>query len=146
MFLLFLYLSSEKEGIGTTFMIFICAFSLVLTHQLTTFLALFIFPPFILVTFVKSKGRHPKAWIAGLLGGVIAFLIYYFLPMLPFLSSFIDIVFFQVKIMIYQVPSVTPYAFMVNFGFILFLALSGLAIAFFKLKEKKLLSFYLLLS
>jgi len=146
MFLLFLYLSSEKEGVGTTLMIFIFAFSLVLTHQLTTFLALFIFPPFIIVTFLKSKGRYPKAWIATLLGGVIAFLIYYFLPILPYLSSVIDIVFFQLKTMLYQVPSVTPYAFVVNFGFILFLAFSGLAIAFFKLKEKKLLSFYLLLS
>src|SRR4030066_1579838 len=146
MFLLFLYLSSEKEGVGTTLMIFIFAFSLVLTHQLTTFLALFVFPPFIIVTFLKSKGRYPKAWIAALLGGVIAFLIYYFLPILPYLGSLIDIVFFQLKAMIYQIEYVTPYAFMVNFGFILFLAFSGLAIAFFKLKEKKLLRFYLLLS
>src|SRR4030065_1311075 len=108
MFLLFLYLSSEKEGVGTTLMIFIFAFSLVLTHQLTTFVALFIFPPFILITFLKFKGRYPKAWIAALLGGVIAFLIYFFLPILPYLRSLIDIVFFQFKAMIYQVPSVTP--------------------------------------
>jgi asparagine N-glycosylation enzyme membrane subunit Stt3 len=146
MCLLFLYLSLEKKGLETTFMIFVFTFSLVLTHQLTTFLALFIFPPFILVMLVKSKGRYPRAWVAALLGGIIAFALYYLLPILPYLGDLIDIVFFQLKEMLYQVPSVTPYAFMVNFGFILFLAFSGLIIAFFKLKEKKLLSFYLLLS
>jgi hypothetical protein len=144
--LLFLYLSSEKKSLGTTFIIFIFTFSLVLTHQLTTFLALFIFPPFILVMLVKYKGRYPRAWIAALLGGAIAFAVYYFLPILPYLGSLIDIVFFQLKEMVYQIPSVYPHAFMVNFGFIIFLAFSGLVVAFFKLREKKSLSVYLLLS
>jgi hypothetical protein len=144
--LLFLYLSSEKKSLGVTFIIFIFTFSLVLTHQLTTFLALFIFPPFFLVMLVKYKGRYPKAWIAALLGGAIAFAVYYLLPILPYLGSLIDIVFFQLKEMVYQIPSVYPQAFMVNFGFIIFLAFSGLVIAFFKLKERKSLSAYLLLS
>lgn len=144
--LLFLYLSLEKKSLGTTFVIFILTFSLVLTHQLTTFLALFIFPPFILIMLIKYKGRYPKAWVAALLGGVIAFAVYYLLPILPYLGSLIDIVFFQLKEMVYQIPAVYPHAFMVNFGFIIFLAFSGLAIAFLKLKEKKSLSVYLLLS
>jgi hypothetical protein len=144
--LLFLYLSSEKKSLGTTFMIFIFTFSLVLTHQLTTFLALFIFPLFILVMLVKYKGRYPRAWVAALLGGVVAFAVYYLLPILPYLGSLVDIVFFQLKEMVYQIPAVYPHAFMVNFGFILFLAFSGLPIAFFRLKEKKSLSVYLLLS
>ena len=144
--LLFLYLSSEKKSLGATFIIFIFTFSLVLTHQLTTFLALFIFPPFILVMLVKYKGRFPRAWVAALLGGVIAFAVYYLLPILPYFGSLIDIVFFQLKEMVYQIPSVYPQAFMVNFGFIIFLAFSGLVIAFFKLKAHKSLSVYLLLS
>jgi asparagine N-glycosylation enzyme membrane subunit Stt3 len=144
--MLFLYLSSEKKSLGATFIIFIFTFSLVLTHQLTTFLALFIFPPFILVMLVKYKGRYPRAWVAALLGGVIAFAVYYLLPILPYLGSLIDIVFFQLKEMVYQIPSVYPQAFMVNFGFIIFLAFSGLVIAFFKLRARKSLSVYLLLS
>jgi hypothetical protein len=144
--LLFLYLSSEKKSLSVTFIIFIFTFSLVLTHQLTTFLALFIFPPFFLVMLVKYKGRYPMAWIAALLGGAIAFAVYYLLPILPYLGSLIDIVFFQLKEMVYQIPSVYPQAFMVNFGFIIFLAFSGLVIAFFKLRERKSLSVYLLLS
>jgi hypothetical protein len=144
--MLFLYLSSEKKSLGVTFIIFIFTFSLVLTHQLTTFLALFIFPPFILVMLVKYKGRYPRAWVAALLGGVIAFAVYYLLPILPYLGSLIDIVFFQLKEMVYQIPSVYPQAFIVNFGFIIFLAFSGLVIAFFKLRARKSLSVYLLLS
>jgi hypothetical protein len=144
--MLFLYLSSEKKSLGATFIIFIFTFSLVLTHQLTTFLALFIFPPFILVMLVKYKGRYPRAWVAALLGGVIAFAVYYLLPILPYLGSLIDIVFFQLKEMVYQIPSVYPQAFIVNFGFIIFLAFSGLVIAFYKLRARKSLSVYLLLS
>ena len=144
--LLVLYLSLEKKSFGTTFVIFLFTFSLVLTHQLTTFLAIFIFPPFIVVMLLKHKGRYPKAWVAALLGGVIAFAVYYLLPILPYLGSLIDIVFFQLKEMVYQIPAVYPHAFMINFGFIIFLAFSGLAIAFFKLKERKSLSVYLLLS
>jgi hypothetical protein len=146
MCLLFFYLPLGRKGLGNTFLIFIFAFSMVLSHSLTTFLAFIILPPFIFVMLVKSKGHYPKVWVAALLGGVIAFLLYYFLPLLPYIGSLFSIVFFQLKTMVYQVPSVTFNAFLVNFGFTLFLAFLGVAIAFFKLREKKTLSFYLLLS
>jgi hypothetical protein len=145
MILLLMYLALPLKSIGNTILAFIFAFSLVLSHQLATFLAVFILPPFILVMLVKSKGRQSKALIATVLGGTIAFLIYYVKPILPFLGDIVSIVFFQLTAMLYQVPSVSFHAFMVDFGFVLFLAFAGLVVAFFELRKRKSLSFYLLL-
>lgn len=146
MMLLFIYLNLERKGLGNTLTIFSLAFSLVLTHQLTTFIAFIIFPPFILIILFKSKGKFPKAWIAALIGGVIAFSLYYLMPLLPYLSSFIDIVFFQLETMIFQIPAVSLEEFIINFGFILFLACIGIIIAYPKLREKKFLELYYLLT
>lgn len=146
MTLLFVYLSLERKGFGNTLIIFALSFSLVLTHQLTTFLAFIIFPPFILIMLLKSKGNYPKAWVAALIGGAIAFSLYYLLPLLPYLGSFIDIVFFQLETMLFQVPAVSAEEFIINFGFILFLAFFGIIITFMKLRKKGSLGIYLLLS
>ena len=145
MMLLIVYLNLDRKGLGNTLTIFSLAFSLVLTHQLTTFLAFIIFPPFILIMLFKSKGKFPKAWIAALVGGVVAFLLYYLMPLIPYLSSFIDIVFFQLETMIFQIPAVSLEEFIINFGFILLLAFFGIVIAFPKLKEKNRLGLYYLL-
>ncbi len=146
MSLLLIYLSLERKGIGNTVTIFTLTFSLVLTHQLTTFLAFIIFPPFIFIMLITSKGKYPKAWIAALIGGAIAFSLYYLMPLLPYLGSFIDIVFFQLETMLFQVPAVSAEKFIVNFGFILFLAFFGIILTFFKLRKRGNLGFYLLLS
>jgi hypothetical protein len=143
---LLMYLALPIKSSGNTAVAFILAFSLVLSHQLATFLAIFILPPFIIVVLVKSKGHFSKALFAAVLGGVIAFLIYYVKPILPFLGEVISIVFFQLKAMLYQVPFVSFDSFMVNFGFVFFFALAGLVIAFFELRKRKSLSFYLLLA
>ena len=146
MVLLFVYLSLERKGLGNTVIIFALAFSLVLTHQLTTFLAFIIFPPFIFIMLLKSKGSYPKAWVAALIGGTIAFSLYYLMPLLPYLGSFIDIVFFQLKTMLFQIPAVSAEEFIINFGFILFFAFVGIILAFIELRKKGSLGIYFLLS
>lgn len=146
MCLLFLYLSFVRKGFGPILMTFIIAFSLVLSHDLAAFLTVVILPPFFLVMFIKFKGHYSKAWIAAILGGAIAFFLYYFQAILSNIDVLISHVFFAIKTYLYQVPSVTVYSFIENFGFILFFAFFGVFLAFFRLKEKKKLSWYLLLS
>ena len=146
MALVFTYMALPQKSIGNTLVAFVFAFSVVMSHQLATFLLVFILPPFIILVLAKSKGYHRWALAAVLLGGGIAFLVYYLLPLLPYLGDLISIVFFQLQTMLYQIPAVSFSAFMTNFGFVLFLAFAGLAIAFFELRKKKALSFYLLLT
>ncbi len=142
--LTFLYLATPDKGSGYTIVAFIFAFSVALSHQLTTFLAVFILPPFIIAVLFRSKGQVPRALIAALIGGAIAIGIYYLIPMLPFMN---DILFalFQMSLYQSQIASVSAPMFVVNFGFVFLFALPGLIIGFFELRKKKTLNFYLLL-
>jgi hypothetical protein len=145
MTLLFVYLALPLKSAGNALVAFILAFSIVLTHQLAAFLLAFILPPFIIVVLAKSRGHYPRALIAAIVGGGVAFGIYYLRPLLPYIGDFISIVFFQLKTMIYQVPSVSSGAFIMYFGFIVFFAFAGIVLAFFELRKQRSLIFYLLL-
>ena len=146
MALLFIYLAMPMKSVANAFVAFTLAFSIVLTHQLATFVLAFILPPFVLVVLIKSKSSTPRALIAAIAGAAIAFGIYYLRPIWPYIGSLISILFFQVKSMLYQVPSVTSKAFISYFGFIVFFAFGGLGVAFFNLKKRKSLMVYLLLA
>ena len=61
-------------------MTFFVAFGLVLSHQLAMFLAVFIMPPILLYMVIKSRGKHLKVVLALLLGGGVAFFLYYSQP------------------------------------------------------------------
>jgi hypothetical protein len=137
LFLLLLYLPLAVKDFGHIAVAFFVAFSLVLSHQLTAFIAVLIFPPIILYMLIKSRGTHLKALIAVILGGGIAFFLYYFQAMLPYLGLIIEHVFLMQKATLYQVPGTTFGAFMMNFGFMFIIAFTGIAIAFFNLRAKK---------
>ena len=145
MALLFVYLALPLKSAANALVAFVLAFSVVLTHQLATFVSVFILAPFIVVVLIKSRGNIPKALIAAIIGGGIAFGIYYLQPMLPYLGQLVQIVFFQLQSYAFQIPSVSFGSFIMYFGFIVFFAFAGLAVAFFELKKQKSLIFYLLL-
>ncbi|MCW4045812.1 MAG: hypothetical protein NWE94_09895 [Candidatus Bathyarchaeota archaeon] len=144
--LLFLYFSLGKRDFGSILVTFILAFSLVLSHQLATFLAVIILPLFLIIMFAKSRGHFSKAWLAAILGGALAFFIYYFQAIWANLDVLISHVFFGIKTYLYQVPSVSAHSFMINFGFILFFAALGVFLGYFRLKKEKKLGGYLILS
>jgi hypothetical protein len=145
MFLLFLYLPLATKDFGHVAIAFFAAFSLVLSHQLAMFVAVLILPPIVLYMFIKFRGRQLKALIAVILGGGIAFFLYYFQAMWPYLGQIIEHVFFMQKATVYQIPATTLYAFMVNFGFVFIIALAGIFISFFDLKARKQSLLYLIL-
>jgi hypothetical protein len=146
MCLLLLYLAVARKGFGPILATSIIAFSLVLSHQLATFIAAIVLPPFLIVMFIKSKGQFSKAWIGAILGGAIAFLIYYSQAVMSNIDVLISHVFFTIKTYLYQVPAVSADSFIVNFGFILFFGFFGVFLAFFRLREEKKLGYFLLLS
>lgn len=137
LFLLLVYLPLALKNLEHIVVAFFVAFSLVLSHQLTAFITVLILPPIILFMFIKSRGKYFKALIAVILGGGIAFVLYYSQAMLPYLGVLIEHVFFMQKTTLYQVPGTTLSAFMINFGFIFIISLAGIFIAFFKLRQKK---------
>jgi hypothetical protein len=145
MFLLFAYLPLALKNLEHIVIAFFVAFSLVLSHQLTAFLTVLILPPIILFMLIKSRGKHFKALIAVILGGGIAFVLYYSQAMLPYLGDIIGHVFLMQKTTLYQIPGTTLNAFMVNFGFIFVISFVGIVIAFLKLRARKAPLFFLIL-
>jgi hypothetical protein len=138
MLLLFLYLPLAVEHKSYMIVAGFFAFSLVLSHQLTTFVAVLILAPVMLFLIIKSRGRNIKALIFIILGGGIAFFLYYIRAMLPYLGGIIEHVFFDQKAMAYQIPQTTLSAFWSNFNFVLILGFAGMFIAAYKLwLEKK---------
>jgi hypothetical protein len=145
MVLVLLYTPLAVEKVGYLVVAFFAAFGLVLSHQLAAFLAVFIMPPVLLFMLIKSRGKNLKVILALMLGGGIAFFLYYFQAMIGYIDIVIDYVFFAVKTYAYQIPNVSLGAFMVNFGFIFFLALGGVAVSYHLLKKQKKPLFWLIL-
>ena len=145
MLLVLLYSTLAAEHFGYLAVTFFAAFSLVLSHQLATFLAVFIMPPVLLFMLIKSRGSYLKVIIALILGGGIAFFLYYFQAMIGYLDLVIKYVFFEIKTYAYQIPYTNFNSFMINFGFIFFFALAGLVISYRILKQNKKPIFYLIL-
>jgi hypothetical protein len=143
--LVFLYTPLAVERLGYLVVTFFAAFGVVLSHQLGAFLAIFIMPPILIFMLIKSKGANLKVVLALILGGGIAFFLYYFQAMSGYIGLVIEYVFFAVKTYAYQEPSVSFYMFMINFGFIFFLALSGIIVSFYLLRKQKKQIFFVTL-
>jgi len=146
MLLVFLYTPLAVERFGYLVVTFFAAFGVVLSHQLAAFLSIFIMPPILIFMLIKSKGAYLKVVMALILGGGIAFFLYYFQAMIGYLGIVIQYVFFAIKAYAYQIPQVSFESFMINFSFIFFLALSGIFVSFYILrKENKTILFVTLI-
>ncbi len=143
--LVLLYLTLATEQFGYLIVTFLAAFALVLSHQLAAFLAVIIVPPILLLMLVKSKGAYLKVVIALILGGGIAFFLYYFQAMIGYLDAVIYYVFFAIKTYAYQIPSVSFFSFLGNFGFIFFFGLCGIVIGYDVLRREKKLVYFVIL-
>ncbi len=146
MLLVFLYTPLAVERLGYLAVAFLAAFALVLSHQLAAFLAVFIMPPILLFMLIKSRGKNLKVVLALVLGGGIAFFLYYFQAMIGYLDIVIEYVFFAIKWYAYQIPIVSFDGFLTNFGFIFFLALGGVGVAYYLLRKQKKPLFWLILT
>ncbi|MCW3995455.1 MAG: glycosyltransferase family 39 protein [Candidatus Bathyarchaeota archaeon] len=143
--LLLTYLPLSIERFGYLVTTFFAAFSVVLTHQLATFLAAFILPPVLLYMLIKTKGSSLKVLVALIFGGGIAFFLYYFQAMIGYLDILIEVLFFSIKTYAYQIPAVSFDSFVVNFGFILILAAAGFFLSFKILRARRQMLFFVVL-
>jgi len=148
MLLLFLYLPLSVEHKSYMIIVSLFAFTLVLSHQLTLFVAALILVPVMLFLIIKSKGKGIKALLFIIIGGGVSFFLYYFMAMLPYLGAIIEHIFFAQKAMVYQIPRTSLGAFWSNFGFVLILGVIGLFVATYKfwLEKKPINALILLLS
>lgn len=137
MLLLFLYLPLSVNDFGYMVVAGIAAFAVVLSHQLTMFIAVLVLAPVMLYMIIKSRGKNIKALLFIIIGGGVAFFLYYFRAMIGYLGGIIEHVFFAQKAYAYQISQTTLDAFWVNFGFIFILGVAGLFVIAYTLWIKK---------
>ena len=143
--LMIVYLPTITRGIQSVLVTFLLTFSVVLSQQLATFLSVFIVPPFVVVLLITSRGKQMKALIVALLGGAIAFFVYYIQPILARFDQVVYHVFFGIQAMTYQIPAVSFNSFALSFGFLLVFASAGSVLAFINLRKRRKLSYFLIL-
>jgi hypothetical protein len=137
MLLVFLYLPLSVEHKSYLIVVGVSAFALVLSHQLTLFVAALILAPVMLFLIIKYKGKGIKALLFIIVGSGVAFFLYYLRAMLPYLGDMIEHIFFAQKAMSYQIPQTSLAAFWSYFGFVLLLGTAGLFVAVYKLWFEK---------
>lgn len=143
--ILFFYLPSKNTNLQRAVLIFILAFSMILTHQFTTFIATIIIGLYFLISIVAFKASIKKSLVTAILGGSVAFLIWYLPVILPHINILFHHTFISQTQYLYLVWRVTYDVFYLNFGFVLFLSFAGLVSAFLICRRNNETAFYVLL-
>ncbi|MGB9854580.1 MAG: hypothetical protein ACPLRY_07250 [Candidatus Bathyarchaeales archaeon] len=142
--LLFFYLPSKKEGPAHKLIIFLIAFSMVLTHQFATFLVSIILVLYALFLLIFRRSFNRLLAIA-IVGALAAFLLWYVPIIMPYLDVLIFHVFFRERQYLYSVKYVSLDAFLLNFGFIILFSFFGIILTFYECRKRKELDFFMLL-
>jgi hypothetical protein len=121
-----------------TILLVLGAFTLVLSHQLSTFVFVLMFIPTFLVSSIGSKKRF-LVFLAVIVGGGLALLAWYARIIIQYSSIIVEHVFFAMEENVYNISAVGFGALTKNFGVTLYLAMAGIPFTFILLWKKKVL-------
>jgi hypothetical protein len=131
------YIMNKDFGvIIKTFLLFLGAFTLVLSHQLAAFVFVLMFVPAFFIISIGSK-RKLIAFLAVVVGGGLAILAWYARILIEYADIMIEHVFFRMEENVYLISSVSLDTLIENLGATLFLALAGIPLMCIILKKKK---------
>ncbi|MBX5320461.1 MAG: hypothetical protein ACQXXG_00515 [Candidatus Bathyarchaeia archaeon] len=145
MYLLLFHLSTKSEGFAYKLIVFITAFSMVLTHQFATFLTITILIFYALISFLVFRRSFTRTFIVAVLGALAAFVLWYVPVILPYINVLISHIFFGERTYLNLTWRVTLDVFLMSFGFIILFAFLGALLTFYNSKKRKELEFYTLL-
>jgi len=133
------YILNKDFGVSVkTFLLFLGTFTIVLSHQLATFVFVLMFVPAFLVSTIGSKKKF-IVFFAVIVGGGLAMLAWYARILIEYADVVIEHLFFAMEENVYHISAVTFDALNKNFGASLFLALAGIPLTFILVKKKKAL-------
>jgi hypothetical protein len=140
------YIMNKDLQVSTkTFLLFLGAFTIVMSHQLATFVFVLMFIPAFLFSTIGSKKR--LIVLLGLIvGGGLALLAWYANILLANAGALLEHLFFTMEENVYNIPEVGLAALIRNnFGATLFYALAGIPLTYIVFKKKSIRSLILLL-
>ncbi|MEJ2242667.1 MAG: hypothetical protein P8Y18_11090 [Candidatus Bathyarchaeota archaeon] len=131
------YILNKNLGvIVKNLILFLGAFTLVLSHQLTAFVFILFFIPVFLISAIGSKKRF-IAFVAVIVGGGLALLVWYARILIEYADIIIDYIFFAMGENVYHIPAVSFSALIKIFGVTLILGLIGIPLVLIILKVNK---------
>lgn len=120
------YIMNKDFGvIVKNLLLFLGAFTLVLSHQLTAFVFVLFFVPVFLINAIGSKRRF-IAFIAVIVGGGLALLAWYARIIIEYSDIIIDYIFYAMGENVYHIPAVSLNALIKIFGITFIIGLIGL--------------------
>ncbi|MFC1486748.1 hypothetical protein ACFLRN_03560 [Thermoproteota archaeon] len=135
---IFYILNKDMHVYQKTFFLFIGSFTIVLSHQLATFVFVLMFIPAFLVTKTSSKKRKILVFFGIIVGGGLALLAWYARLIIEYSNRIIEHLFFTMTETVYNIPEVGLDALIRNnFGASLYIALLGIPLTIILLKKKK---------
>jgi hypothetical protein len=139
------YILNKDFGLSVkTFLLFLGTFTIVLAHQLATFVFVLMFIPAFLVSTIGSR-RKILVFLAVIVGGGLALMAWYAKMIIEYADVIIEHIFFSMEENIYHISAVTFDSLIKNLGATLFLASAGIPLTFILLKKKKALKSSLLI-
>jgi hypothetical protein len=133
---IFYIMNKELQVTVKTFLLFLGAFTIVLSHQLATFVFVLMFIPAFLFSTIGSKKRL-LVLLGLIVGGGLALLAWYARILLANTSAIIEHLFFTMEENVYNIPEVGLDALIRNnFGVSLFLALASIPLTCILFKKK----------
>jgi len=135
---IFYILNKNLRLIIKTFLLFLGTFTIVLSHQLATFVFILLFAPAFFASTIGSK-RKFLIFFAVIVGSGLALLAWYSRMLIEYADIVIEHVFFAMEENIYHINAVTLDSLIKNLGATLFLASAGIPLTFILVKKKKAL-------
>ena len=133
------YILNKNFGVKVkTYLLFLGTFTIVLTHQLATFVFVLMFVPAFLVSTIGSKKKF-IVFLAVIVGGGLALLAWYARILIEYADVVIEHLFFAMEENVYHISAVSFDALNKNLGASLFLALAGIPLTFILVKKKQAL-------
>jgi hypothetical protein len=120
------------------FLLFLGTFTLVLSHQLSTFVFALMFVPAFLVSSIGEK-KKLLVFFAVVVGSGLALLAWYSRIIIEYSNIIVEHIFFTMEENVYNISAVSLDALMKNFGVTLYLALAGIPLTLILLWKKKAL-------
>ena len=135
---IFYVILKDLHDIKQMFLLFVAAFTIVMSHQLATFVFVLLFVPIFLINVLRGSKRKTLVYLAVVIGGGLAILAWYAQIIFQYSSMIVEHLFFAMTENIYIIPEVQIETMIRNnFGATLVLALLAIPVTVFWLKKKQ---------
>jgi hypothetical protein len=143
---IFYVILKDLHDIKQMLLLFVVAFTIVMSHQLATFVFVLLFVPIFLINILSGSKRKTLVYLAVVVGGGLAILAWYAQMVIEYSSMIIEHLFFAMTENIYVIPEVQIETMIRDkFGATLVLALLAIPVTVFWLKKKQNLKATILL-